>query len=105
AQYYPLGDSPSQVEAAYGAALFIKKDLFEKIGGFDEKYFLYYEDIDLCNRLSKIGKNIYYYPLILIEHAVGGSKSDAKRGDINYQSALKYHGLFQTVLLQIIFRL
>lgn len=87
-----------------GAAILIKKNLFQKLKGFDEKYFLYYEDIDLCKRIRKLGKKIVYYPNAKITHVVGGSKSNQNRYNLNFDSSLKYHGLFQTVLLQLIFR-
>jgi GT2 family glycosyltransferase len=103
-EYYPSGVTPIEVEAAYGAALLIKKSLFEKVGGFDEKYFLYYEDIDLCRKLKKIGKKIFYFPNVEIIHLVGGSKSNQNRYNLNYDSALKYHGFVNTFLLQIIFK-
>lgn len=51
-----------------GAALFIKKEVFEKIGLFDEKYFLYYEDSDFCFRAKQAGFKIMYIPSAVIYH-------------------------------------
>ncbi len=46
--------------AVTGACMLVNKDEFLKIGGFDEKYWLGWEDIDLCNRYKKLGKKIWY---------------------------------------------
>lgn len=104
-EYVPTGDKPIKVEMVYGAAMLIKKDLFDQVGGFDEKFFLYYEDADLCRRVRKLGKKIYYYPKVSIKHLVGGSKSDQNRQKLNYKSSVIYHGLIGSFFLQIIFRL
>lgn len=72
-QYAPTTNIPIEVEAAYGAAMLIRKELFNKLGGFDEKYFLYYEDLDLCRKVKKMGLKIFYCPNISIVHLVGES--------------------------------
>lgn len=54
-----------------GAALLVRKKIFDLIGGFDEQFFLYYEDIDLCKRLNDAGYNNYYYPYSKIIHHKG----------------------------------
>ena len=61
-----IWESPTAQEAAWvsGAAMLIKKEDFLAIGGFDEKFFLYFEDIDLCRRLRDKGKKIIYYVTI-----------------------------------------
>lgn len=102
-QYVPEGFKPVEVEMVYGAAMLIKKDLFEKLRGFDEKFFLYYEDADLCKRVRNLGKKIYYFPKVSIKHLVGATKSDLDRSKINWQSAEKYHGLIGATLLRLIF--
>lgn len=104
-EYVPESKYPVEVEAIYGAAFLIKKNLFESVGEFDEKYFLYYEDIELCNRLKKIGKKIFYYPSVELIHMVGGTKSTQDKYKINYESSIKYHGELKGLILHIIFRL
>lgn len=104
-QYIPEGEDSVEVECLYGAAILIKKDLFKSLGGFDKKYFLYYEDIDLCKRVKSLGKKIYYYPQVKIKHLVGATKSSQDRNLLNLQSAKIYHGIVTTFLLQTIFKL
>ncbi len=59
---------PMKVAAVTGACLLIKKELFDKIGGFDESYRMYYEDIDLCFKVTKLGYDIVYEPAATVIH-------------------------------------
>jgi GT2 family glycosyltransferase len=61
-----------------GGAMFVKKDVFEQIGGFDENFFMYFEDIDLCRRIRKAGSKIIYLPKIKVMHYSGKSFTDKK---------------------------
>jgi GT2 family glycosyltransferase len=56
-----------------GAAMFVRKDIFETIGGFDERFFLYFEDVDISQRVRTIGKAVAFYPDIVIRHQGGAS--------------------------------
>jgi GT2 family glycosyltransferase len=51
-----------EVDWLVGACMFIKKDFFEKIGGFDERFFLFFDDTDLCKRCRLNGKKVVYFP-------------------------------------------
>ena len=51
-----------------GAYLWIRRDLFERLGGFDRDIFMYYEDVDLCYRLKKLGSQIFFFPGAPIVH-------------------------------------
>lgn len=102
-QYVPKENYPIQVDSVYGAAMLIKSELFWEVGGFDEKFFLYYEDLDLCERLSQIGKTIYYFPGVKIRHLIGASKTKQNRYELNYESFIKYHGKFKAFIYQAIF--
>jgi GT2 family glycosyltransferase len=59
------------VDYLVGAAVFIKKQIFEAIGGFDEGFFMYYEETDLFFRLNKAGYKSYILPKIKIIHLEG----------------------------------
>ena len=50
------------------ACLFIEKDVFDKISGFTESYFLNYEDIDLCFKVRVLGLDIFYFPSLKCVH-------------------------------------
>lgn len=69
-----------EVDFATGACMLIKREVFEKIGLFDEKYFLYLEDMDFCVRAKRAGFKIGYEPAAVVWHknaaSTGGSGSD-----------------------------
>jgi len=72
-------DNIEQTEIATGCSMLIKKEVFEKIGNLDDKYFLYYEDADLSMRVKRNGFKIMYVPKSVIWHknaeSTGGSGS------------------------------
>ena len=63
-----------------GSFLIVRREVFEKCGGFDESFFLYAEEIDLCLRVKAAGYAVYYYPGVSITHHGGGSMSDPSAG-------------------------
>ncbi|MEW6510661.1 MAG: glycosyltransferase family 2 protein [Bacteroidota bacterium] len=62
-----------------GAALLIRRDLFQQIGGYDPLMFMYFEDKDLCARVSRLGKRVVYDPSMSVVHLKGGSSSGPAR--------------------------
>jgi len=78
----PLSESRF-VENASGAALFMPKFMFDSLGGFDEQFFLYFEDNDLCNRLSDSGFRIWYAANVQIIHEQHGATTDMQQA-INF---------------------
>lgn len=79
-----------EVDSIVGAFMFMKREIFEKVGGFDEDYFMYGEDIDLCYRIKKNGYKIYYYPETSIIHYKGES---TKKSSLSYVS--NFYGAMQ----------
>ncbi|MGI6278825.1 MAG: glycosyltransferase family 2 protein [Patescibacteria group bacterium] len=63
---------------ADGSALFIAKQAFNNLGGFDEDYFIFHEDIDLCWRAQLVGFKITPVPEAKIYHAAGGTLEGSK---------------------------
>lgn len=61
-------DKASEVDWCMGAALLIQHNLYKKLKGFDERFFLYVEDMDLCYRCWEMGKKVIYYPLSRMTH-------------------------------------
>jgi hypothetical protein len=73
-----LRESPraiKQVDWVSGAALMIKRKIFEKIGGFEKELFMYGEDMELCYRANKKGFSTYFYPEITLFHKERGSSN------------------------------
>lgn len=58
----------AEVEVITGAFFLVKKEVYQKVGGLDERYFMYGEDIDLCYTLLKNGYQNYYYGKVSILH-------------------------------------
>lgn len=64
-----------KVDFVSGGFTAIKRDVFDKLNGYDEDYFMYVEDMDLCYRAKKRGYEIYYLPYATIKHQGQGSSS------------------------------
>ncbi len=101
--YVPQGDQVVDVESVVGGAMLIKRELFNKVGGFNEKYFLYFEDLELCRQVKKLGYKVYYLPDVAIIHRVGSSISRDKLKWIR-QSEKLYHGFVKYLILYLILR-
>ncbi len=69
----PMGDEPSQVDWLCGAALLIRREVFEKIGLMDEEYFLYYEETDFLLAAARAGFQSWHYPAARVRHLAGQS--------------------------------
>jgi GT2 family glycosyltransferase len=67
-------DTVRRVDFAIGACLLVDRQAFVQVGGFDEAFFMYAEETDLCRRLRAIGKYVYYTPASVVTHLGGGSK-------------------------------
>jgi GT2 family glycosyltransferase len=72
-----------EVPSLSGCFMFLKTEILKKITGFDERYFMYAEDLDLCRRINEISQTIYY-PLVSIYH-------EYEKGSYKNNSLLKYH--------------
>lgn len=76
-----FGDQPCEVFGACAAAALYSRDDFIKVGGFDEDYFSYFEDVDLSFRLRLSGGNCLYVPQAVVYHV--GSASTGKDSDFS----------------------
>jgi N-acetylglucosaminyl-diphospho-decaprenol L-rhamnosyltransferase len=64
---------PRDVDWFSGAAVWIRRSAFESVGGFDEGFFMYMEDVDLCWRLRQLGWRVAYEPSGAVMHVQGAS--------------------------------
>jgi N-acetylglucosaminyl-diphospho-decaprenol L-rhamnosyltransferase len=67
------GSGPETVDWVSGACFLVRRSAFEAVGGFDESYFMYAEDVDLCWRLGRIGWRVLYLPSAEVTHSQGVS--------------------------------
>ncbi len=69
-------EKEEEVFASCGAALAIRRDCWNKLGGFDSRHFMYYEDLDLCWRAHFLGIGTTYLPQSLVQHVHCGSTGE-----------------------------
>ncbi|MES2536560.1 MAG: glycosyltransferase family 2 protein [Pseudomonadota bacterium] len=79
AQVYRIPDATCSAKWLHGCCLLVKSESFRKFGGFDERFFLYYEDDDLCLRALQAGYDCLLEPQARVLHAGGGSSSPSWR--------------------------
>jgi GT2 family glycosyltransferase len=84
------GASSIVVDWVSGACVLVRRDAFLAAGGFDERFFLYWEDADLCRRLRRMGYEIRYVPGATAIHRVGRSSQTARHSSIRAFHASAY---------------
>lgn len=76
-------ESLQEVDIVYGTAMLLFRNDFLALNGFSSRYFMYFEDIDFCDRFREtLGGHIYYYPFSALVHHVQGS-ARTRKGAIN----------------------
>jgi N-acetylglucosaminyl-diphospho-decaprenol L-rhamnosyltransferase len=70
----------ARIDWVPGAFAFITAELFTALGGFDERFFLYYEEVDLCRRIQQRGLVIQYWPELRVQH-IGGESAKTVQGE------------------------
>jgi len=69
---------PAQVDWVPGAYCIIRRSVLDRVGFFDERFFLYFEEVDLCRRFKAAKSEIWYWPDIVVEHLGGESAKTIK---------------------------
>jgi GT2 family glycosyltransferase len=77
------GDTERRVDWQCGCSVLFRGDLLRSLGGFDEQFFYYYEDVDLCRRVWQAGYPIIYTPDVTITHL--GGQSTTKRFPLSFE--------------------
>ncbi|MFY7811729.1 MAG: glycosyltransferase family 2 protein [Flavobacterium sp.] len=93
-----------EVDWLGGSFLLMKKEIYLKINGFDEDYFMYVEDVDLCKKIKNIGLKRLFYPKLNYIHFVGFKKSNNPMLIKGYNIYIRKHfkGLQKTSLLLVL---
>lgn len=98
-----------KVAALVGACMFMRRELILHIGGFDELFFMYCEDIDLSYRVHQLDYSIYFLGTVKLLH-YGGASSSKKQSYFEkvltkesvYKYFLKHHGKIKAVLYKVL---
>jgi hypothetical protein len=98
---------PCVVDYVEGACMLIRCNAYRQIGGMDESFFMYAEEVDLCYRLKENGWQVWYQPLARVTHLGGGSSSERKtQREVDlYRSRVrffrKHYGGFAAKILKL----
>lgn len=102
-------DSQQEVPQLMGAAMMVRRSDFEAVGRFDDKFFLWFEEVDLCIRLRLAGKKIVYFPSAAVYHLGAASFRQEKtlRKQVTYIRSLRYfflkhHGFFAATIITLV---
>jgi N-acetylglucosaminyl-diphospho-decaprenol L-rhamnosyltransferase len=84
--------SPTPVDWVSGACMVVRRRTLDEVGLLDERFFMYFEDADLCRRVREAGWSVYYLPQIEVTHRAGSSTRSRPRAiwDL-HRSAFLYH--------------
>ncbi|MEF2231530.1 MAG: glycosyltransferase family 2 protein [Pseudodesulfovibrio sp.] len=97
----PVGEIPSlsaeQLDYVYGASLFLPASIYNRVGPFDENFFLYYEELDFCIRARRIGATLLWCRDCKVRHVGGGAVQTAAASTASYGLAA-YHEARSTLL-------
>lgn len=77
-------DKTYEVDAVSGSFMMMKREVYNKIGGFDEQFFMYGEDLDLCYRVQKAGYKVFYVHNTTIIHYKGESTKRSSIDETKY---------------------
>ena len=91
-KYFFNNEKTQKVFCVWGAAILFKKEVVERIGYLDERFFVYTEEVDFCKRMNLEGLDLYYFPKAEIIHFGGKSQQNAttKKNTLLWASNIKY---------------
>jgi len=88
---YPTDRGALEVDWVAGMFMLFNADAYREVGGFDEAFFLYYEDVDICRRLHRAGKRVIYDPRAEVMHAARrASRRDPRHARHHAASLLRF---------------
>lgn len=105
-KYAPSGKNPVEVEAVVGAVFLIPRKVLQKVGFFDERYFMYFEDLDYCRRVQKNGFKVYYLPEAEFIHLHGASGKGISEKTQKWlvESSQIYYGKIKFFLINFVIK-
>lgn len=100
-----------EVDAVSGAYMLVDREVFERVGLFDENFFMYLEDVDFCVRAKQLGYKVVFCPKAVISHEGGASsENDDKINHKAWSDSRKYYftkhlNVFSNIVIQPLFGL
>lgn len=96
-----------EVDCIDGAAFMVRSKIYDLLNGLDERFFMYFEEVDFCKRLKEIGAKMYFLPSVNVYHLYGKSTIGTDvRQTIYYESYYKYfrkhYGMFAAIAIRIL---
>src|SRR5262245_1219986 len=97
-----------EVDQIIGAYFLVRRSLFEALNGFDERFFVYFEEVDFSHRAKKLGYSSYYLADVTLYHRGGGSSEQAKTERLFYSLrsrllyAFKHFSLMEALSLSFL---
>ncbi|MBT9170699.1 MAG: N-acetylglucosaminyl-diphospho-decaprenol L-rhamnosyltransferase [Actinobacteria bacterium] len=99
-----------EVDWVSGAAMGLRRQALDEVGLFDERFYMYLEDMDLCERLKERGWQVKYLPdAVVLHHIAGSSQRRSVRMTIEHQKSIyrflhkRYRGTWRALLLPLIY--
>lgn len=83
-------DKIMEVPILSGCFMMLRCEVLKKIGGFDERYFMYAEDVDLCRRIGEVSKTMFYPHVSIYHEYAKGSYGNKKMLRMHISSIIKY---------------
>jgi hypothetical protein len=103
-------DTQTELDQLMGAALMVRRSVMDQVGWMDERFFMYYEEVDFCYRVKKAGWRVVFVPAAMITHFGGRSSAQipVENSAMFLTSMLKFfrknRGVFVTGLFDILFK-
>ena len=95
-----------EVDCIDGAAFIVRAKIYDSLHGLDERFFMYFEEVDFCKRLKDIGMKMYFLPGLSVYHLYGKSTigTDIRQTiyfESYYQYFRKHHSIFAAIAIRI----
>jgi GT2 family glycosyltransferase len=99
--------APIRVQRLLGACLFVRREVFQNVGLFDESFFLFSEEDDFCYRVFRQGRDLYYFPQTQIIHLGGQSAARNNPQAVVYanESKVRFFRKHYGAVTQLFFRI
>ncbi len=95
-KYLPSSSQPLSVWSISGGAMLVSRKLFSQVGQWNEAYFMYFEDLDLCRQIRQTKKQIFFYPQFKVIHRHGASGANLADSQNQWRrlipGSIRYHG-------------